>query len=61
MCIRDSLKDKQAELGAKWKKEKDEIDEISSLKEEIESVQLQIDQAKRSFDLNKAAELEFGT
>jgi len=56
-----SLKDKQAELGALWKKEKDEIDEISTIKEEIESVQLQIDQAKRSFDLNKAAELEFGT
>ena len=56
-----SLKDKQAELGAQWKKEKDEINEISTIKEEIESVQLQIDQAKRSFDLNKAAELEFGT
>ncbi|WP_413682409.1 ATP-dependent Clp protease ATP-binding subunit [Prochlorococcus sp. MIT 9321] len=56
-----SLKDKQSELGAQWKKEKDEIDEISTIKEEIESVQLQIDQAKRSFDLNKAAELEFGT
>ncbi len=56
-----SLKDKQAELSAQWKKEKDEIDEISTIKEEIESVQLQIDQAKRSFDLNKAAELEFGT
>jgi len=55
------LKDKQEELGAQWKKEKDEIDEISTIKEEIESVQLQIDQAKRSFDLNKAAELEFGT
>ncbi|MBO8204157.1 ATP-dependent Clp protease ATP-binding subunit [Prochlorococcus marinus] len=56
-----SLKDRQAELGAQWKKEKDEIDEISTIKEEIESIQLQIDQAKRSFDLNKAAELEFGT
>ncbi|MCR8539906.1 MAG: AAA family ATPase [Prochlorococcus marinus CUG1439] len=56
-----SLKDKQAELTAQWKKEKDEIDEISTIKEEIESIQLKIDQAKRSFDLNKAAELEFGT
>ncbi len=56
-----SLKEKQAELSAQWKKEKDEIDEISTIKEEIESIQLQIDQAKRSFDLNKAAELEFGT
>ena len=50
-----SLKNRQEELGAQWKKEKDEIDEISTIKEEIESVQLQIDQAKRSFDLNKAA------
>ena len=56
-----SLKECQEELGAQWKKEKDEIDEISTLKEDIESIQLQIDQAKRSFDLNKAAELEFGT
>ncbi len=56
-----SIKDRQEELGAQWKKEKDEINEISAIKEEIESIQLQIDQAKRSFDLNKAAELEFGT
>ncbi len=56
-----SLKHRQEELGAQWKKEKDEINEISTIKEEIESIQLQIDQAKRSFDLNKAAELEFGT
>ncbi len=57
----NSLKDRQEELGSQWKKEKDEINEISTIKEEIESIQLQIDQAKRSFDLNKAAELEFGT
>ena len=56
-----SLKEKQTELIAQWKKEKNEIDEISAIKEEIESVQFQIDQAKRCFDLNKAAELEFGT
>ncbi len=56
-----SLKNRQEELGAQWKKEKDEINEISTIKEEIESIHLQIDQAKRCFDLNKAAELEFGT
>ncbi|ABM71854.1 ATP-dependent Clp protease, Hsp 100, ATP-binding subunit ClpB [Prochlorococcus marinus str. MIT 9515] len=55
------LKSKQSELNIKWRKEKEEIDEISNLKEEIESTQLKIEQAKRSFDLNKAAELEFGT
>ena len=55
------LKNKQSELNIQWKKEKQEIDEISNVKEEIESTQIQIEQAKRSFDLNKAAELEFGT
>ena len=55
------LKNKQSDLNTQWKKEKEEIDEISNIKEEIESTQLQIEQAKRSFDLNKAAELEFGT
>ena len=34
-------------------KRKDEIDEISTIKEEIESVQLQIDQAKRSLTSTK--------
>ena len=52
---------KLIEILSKSINEKDEIDEISTIKEEIESIQLQIDQAKRSFDLNKAAELEFGT
>ena len=56
-----SLKEKQNELNHQWKKEKTDIDEISNIKEEIESTQLQIEQAKRNFDLNKAAELEFGT
>ncbi|MDC3171066.1 AAA family ATPase [Prochlorococcus sp. AH-716-E13] len=55
------LKFRQSELNNQWRKEKEEIDEISNLKEEIESTQLKIEQAKRSFDLNKAAELEFGT
>ncbi len=54
------LKNKQTDLNTQWKKEKEEIDEISNIKEEIESTQLQIEQAKRNFDLNKAAKLEFG-
>ena len=31
------------------------------IKEEIERIQVQIEQAKRDYDLNKAAELEYGT
>tara|TARA_Y100001968_G_scaffold56912_1_gene48091 strand:- start:3073 stop:5655 length:2583 start_codon:yes stop_codon:yes gene_type:complete len=55
------LKEKQNDLNNQWKKEKEEINEIANIKEEIESTQLQIEKAKRSFDLNKAAELEYGT
>ena len=54
------LKEKQNDLNLQWRREKKDIDEISNIKEEIESTQLQIEQAKRNFDLNKAAELEFG-
>ena len=55
------LGEQQSALNAQWQKEKGSIDELSSIKEEIEQVQLQIEQAKRSYDLNKAAELEYGT
>jgi ATP-dependent Clp protease ATP-binding subunit ClpB len=55
------LGEQQSALNAQWQKEKGAIDELGGLKEEIEQVQLQIEQAKRSYDLNKAAELEYGT
>ncbi|MFO0016885.1 MAG: ATP-dependent chaperone ClpB [Synechococcaceae cyanobacterium] len=55
------LAEQQSALNAQWQKEKGSIDELSSIKEEIEQVQLQVEQAKRSYDLNKAAELEYGT
>ena len=55
------LSEQQSTLNAQWQQEKGAIDDLSSLKEEIERVQLQVDQAKRSYDLNKAAELEYGT
>nr|WP_115093631.1 ATP-dependent chaperone ClpB [Synechococcus sp. UW106] len=55
------LGEQQSSLNAQWQQEKGAIDDLSSLKEEIERVQLQVEQAKRSYDLNKAAELEYGT
>ncbi|MEB3255199.1 MAG: ATP-dependent chaperone ClpB [Synechococcaceae cyanobacterium] len=55
------LAEQQSSLNAQWQQEKGAIDELSALKEEIEQVQLQVEQAKRSYDLNKAAELEYGT
>jgi len=56
-----SLTKNQLEVNKKWAKEKESIEEISTLKEEIEKVQLEIEKAKRNYDLNRAAELEYGT
>ena len=55
------LSEQQSALNAQWQQEKSVIEDVSSLKEEIERVQLQVEQAKRNYDLNKAAELEYGT
>lgn len=45
---------------AKWDSEKSSVDQISRLKEEIDQINTQIAQAKREYDLNKAAELQYG-
>ncbi len=50
----------QDSLTTQWQNEKESINTISELKEEIEKIQVQIEQAKRDYDLNKAAELEYG-
>ncbi len=55
------LREQQSALNAQWQAEKGSIDELSNIKEEIEQVQLQVEQAKRNYDLNKAAQLEYGT
>ena len=57
----EELSESQSILNKKWKKEKESINKISLIKEELERTQLQIEQAKRNYDLNKAAELEYGT
>jgi len=53
-------KEKQTALQAQWKKEKDEIQEIRYLRENIEKTRLEIEKAERNYDLNKAAELKYG-
>ena len=56
-----NLGEQQRALSAQWQQEKSAIDDRQALKEEIEQVQLQVEQAKRCYDLNRAAELEYGT
>ncbi len=54
------LKEEQSTLNAQWQAEKEKITKIQSLKEEIEAVNLEIQQAERDYDLNRAAELKYG-
>jgi len=48
-------------LKAQWIREKDAIGKISSTKEEIERARIEAEKAEREGDLNKAAELKYGT
>ncbi|MGI0484680.1 ATP-dependent chaperone ClpB [Pantanalinema rosaneae CENA516] len=54
------LKEEQSTLNAQWQAEKDKITQIQSLKEEIDRVNVEIQQAERDYDLNRAAELKYG-
>ncbi|MEO0013228.1 MAG: ATP-dependent Clp protease, ATP-binding subunit, partial [Cyanobacteriota bacterium] len=53
------LKEEQSEINAQWQSEKEVIDQIRTLKEEINTVNLEIEQAERDYDLNRAAELRY--
>ncbi|KAK1268479.1 hypothetical protein QJS04_geneDACA006908 [Acorus gramineus] len=55
------LKEKQAELTEQWEHEKSVMTHIQSIKEEIDRVNLEIQQAERDYDLNRAAELKYGS
>jgi len=55
------LKEEQRTLDAQWQSEKDIIGKIQALKEDIDRVNVEIQQAERDYDLNKAAELKYGT
>ncbi|KAK7266515.1 hypothetical protein RIF29_19160 [Crotalaria pallida] len=55
------LKEKQDELTEQWEHEKSVMTRLQSIKEEIDRVNLEIQQAEREYDLNRAAELKYGS
>ena len=70
MCIRDrdNIQQEIAQLReefqiqkAKWDDDKRDIEDIQSLRQQIEDVNHQIERAQREYDLNKVAELQYGT
>ncbi|MEZ2228030.1 MAG: ATP-dependent Clp protease ATP-binding subunit [Microcoleus sp.] len=56
----DILKVKQEKLSSQWSGEKQLLDAINKLKAEEDQLRVQIEQAERAYDLNKAAQLKYG-
>ena len=54
------LREEFATQKAQWDNEKASVDRVSRLREEIEEVNRQIQIAQQNYDLNKAAELQYG-
>ena len=54
------LESKQEAFSSQWQIEKQMLDDINALKEEEEQLRLQVEQAERAYDLNKAAQLKYG-
>ncbi|HMG34450.1 MAG TPA: ATP-dependent chaperone ClpB [Blastocatellia bacterium] len=48
------------QLKAQWQMEKESVQSIRAIREEIESTKVAIEKAQREYDLNRAAELQYG-
>ncbi|MDD2484092.1 MAG: ATP-dependent chaperone ClpB [Eubacteriales bacterium] len=55
------LKEDNSLMRAKWENEKKTITEQKSLKQEIEDVKLELEEAERRYDLETLAKLKYGT
>ncbi|MEO1591424.1 MAG: ATP-dependent chaperone ClpB [Cyanobacteria bacterium J06632_22] len=56
----EKLSVKQKMLTDQWQAEKQLLDAINTLKEEEDRLRLQVEQAERAYDLNKAAQIKYG-
>jgi ATP-dependent Clp protease ATP-binding subunit ClpB len=56
-----SLKEERDALRSRWDQERQAIQRISDLKNQLDQTKTQIEQAQRSYDYNTAAELQYGT
>ncbi|HXG84843.1 MAG TPA: ATP-dependent chaperone ClpB [Pyrinomonadaceae bacterium] len=55
------LKEQSGGMKAQWQSEKEEIEKMRGGKEKLEQARLELEQARQAGDLNKAAELQYGT
>jgi len=54
------LKTQSSALQAQWETEKEGVQRVRALREQIDQIKVEIGQAERAYDLNKAAELKYG-
>ena len=54
------LKTQSSALQAQWQTEKEGVERVRALREQIDQTRVEIAQAERAYDLNKAAELKYG-
>ncbi len=54
------LKEELTFKKTRWENEKNAVDNVSKLREELDKIKTDIDQAKKNYDLDKAAELQYG-
>ena len=54
------LNDSFTSQKAKWDQEKSAVDKVNKIKEEIEGIHTEMDAAKREYNLEKLAELQYG-
>ena len=55
-----NLKEERNEIFTKWKSEKDVVDNIQNVKQEIEDFKTEAEQAERNGDYGKVAEIRYG-
>ncbi|HEY8446457.1 MAG TPA: ATP-dependent chaperone ClpB [Thermomicrobiales bacterium] len=55
-----NLKEERDALRSKWEQERQAIQRISELRDAIDQTKIEIEQAQRQYDLNRAAELQYG-
>ena len=55
------MREEFSNMKAKWDNEKASVEKVQKIKEEIEKINSEIAIAQRNYDLEKAAQLQYGT
>ncbi|MFO7661639.1 MAG: ATP-dependent chaperone ClpB [Chloroflexota bacterium] len=55
-----NAKERSTQLTGRWQSEQNAIQQVQNIKEEMDQVRVQIEQAQRDYDYQRASELQFG-